>query len=148
MDTFDLADEFDSDPDREKDGVWEDLGNNARVLVASTESPRYREAFANIGRATRRRIDRGVLSDDEDAALMSGILAKTILLDWENLSVKGETIPYSTENAMKYLRDFPKFRRYITELASEEARFRHEEREDAAKNSSKSSSGPSETKEG
>ncbi len=145
MTQFDLSKDFGSDADLERDGVWESLSEETKILVASTDSPSYREAFNKINRATRRRIDRNALSEAEEAQLMSGIIAKTLLLDWQNLADGGKIVPYSYDVAKDYLIRYPKFRRFVIDLAGEESRFRSEEKEEAEKNSSKSSDGPSKT---
>lgn len=144
---LDLSEEYDFDSDKENEGVWEDIGGGARVLVASSDCPKYREAFTNLSRNIRRKIDRNKLSEEEDAEIMSRIVGKTILLDWEGIYDDGEEIPYSTQNAISLLKKYPKFRRDVSALAADENRYRIEDTEQAAKNSSVSLDGHLETEE-
>ncbi|MFZ8393380.1 hypothetical protein ACO1MB_14085, partial [Staphylococcus aureus] len=72
-------------------------------------------------------------------------LAKTVLLDWQNLKLNGQEVPYSEAQALQILND-PKladFRDQVVDLASDAELFREEHLEQAEKNLSSGSVGTS-----
>ncbi len=129
----DLKD-YATDKTKEEEGVWEDLGEGARVKVGRMNNKKYTNETDKILRPHRRSLRRGTLSDEviENAMLKS--MAKFILLDWEGLTLNGEDIEYSYENCLKILTDYPEFRDQITEIATSFELFKAEEIKEAEKN--------------
>jgi len=139
--SLDLSAEFTRDSTAEVEGVWENIGGDAEILVAAWENPRYMQALRSIPRALRRRLEAGRVSPEEDRALMCKIVAETILLGWKNIQFEGEDLPYSKENAEKVLLKLPRFYSLVIELAQEESRFLASEKEKTVKNSKRRSGG-------
>ena len=131
---LDLTAEFTRDATAEVEGVWENIGGDAELLIAAWENPAQTKALRAIPRALRRRVEAGRLTPDEDHALMCRIVAETILLGWKNIQFKGKDIKYSREAAEKVLREVPRFYSLVLELAQEEGRFLEAELEKKVKN--------------
>ena len=138
--TFDLQKEFATDEKSELEGVWEDIGEGARVLVARIGNKDYTERFRRLGKGLQRQLDRGSLPEDKQAAILISIIADTILLDWEGLADKGKPITYSKETARAMLKEYPNFRQLVWDIADDENLYRLKNREDDLGNSSAPSS--------
>ena len=136
--SFDLAQEYKSDPKAETEGVWEHLGGDAEVLVAAWGNPNYEKALLDLPRHIRRRINRGTLSEKEDRELMAGIVSQTVLLDWKNLTNEGKTVKYSSDKAKAMLVKYAKFYRTIVEIASDESLYQGDDGDEEEKNLPKS----------
>lgn len=133
--TFDLKKEYDIDPKKELEGVWEPLGGGAEVLVAAWNNPKFDKALADQPRQIRRRMDRGKLSDEEDREIMVVVVADTILLDWKHIADDGKDVKYSNKAAIDRLASYPRFFRDIVAIANDESRYLREDEEDSLKNS-------------
>ena len=96
-----------TDPKAEREGIWITL-EDARLKVARMQNPAALAAFQE-----KTRLLRGKISDEKQKELMTEIMSAHILLDWENLSIGGDPLPYSTENAFRILNDFPEVRRLV-----------------------------------
>ena len=64
---------------------------------------------------------------------MVKVIAKTILLGWENVKFKGEDLPYSLTNA-EMLLGIKDFRREIVKLADDFDSFKAQKAEEDEKN--------------
>jgi len=132
---FDLHKEFATDEKSELEGIWEDAGGGAKVLVARVGNKRYTERFKRLGKGLQRQLDRGSLPEDKQAAILISIIADTILLDWSGLADEGETVEYSKENAKAKLKKYPEFRQFIWDIANDVENYRLEDREEDLGNS-------------
>lgn len=138
---FDIKKHFDVDGKLATEGVWESLGGDAAVLVARSGNPNFTKEYRLIPAAIRKMISEGRTDDEQSAAIMAKLMAKTILLDWKNLTLDGKKLQYSKEVAEKVLLDYPDFRQFIWEVAEDAKRFYRQERETDLKNSGNVSSG-------
>lgn len=144
---LDLNKHFKTDELKEREGIWEDLGEGAKVLIARIGNKNYTEAYRKVPKGVRRMIERGALMDSKVDDLICELIAATILLDWKEIEMSGKVVKYSPENAKKLLLELPEFREFIWEIANDFQRF-HDEGTDAdAKNSSSASSGKSNTED-
>ena len=134
--TFDLHTEFGTDEKSELEGVWEEVSDGARVLVARVGNDRFTERYKRLGKGLQRQIDRNTLPKDKSQAIFITILAETILLDWEGLAVKGVPIEYSKDNAKEMLKRYPDFRQFVWDIANDAEIFRIRDREEDLGNSS------------
>ena len=125
---------FGTDPEKEKDGVWQPVGDGMEIKVAKLNNPTYNKRFEFLTKPYRRALRKGTLSNDVAESLMIQCLAETILLDWKGLEEKGKVVKYSVENAIKLLTDYPEFRGTINDIANELAIFQEIEDEEAAEN--------------
>ena len=143
--TFDLQKEFATDEKSELEGIWEDVGEGAKVLVARVGNKEYTERFRRLGKGLQRQLDRGTLPEDKQSAILISILAETILLDWSGFSDEGKSLPYSKENAKLMLKKYPDFRQFVWDIANDAENYRVKNREDDLGNSSAPSSSASST---
>ena len=143
--TFDLQKEFATDEKSELEGVWEDVGEGAKVLVARVGNKHYTERFKRLGKGLQRQLDRGTLPEDKQAAILIAILADTILLDWSGFADEGKPIEYSKENAKLMLKKYPDFRQFVWDIANDADLYRAKDREEDLGNSSAPSSSASNT---
>jgi len=132
---LDLSEEFERDPKAEVEGVWENIGGDAELLIAAWENPEYMKALRSIPRSLRRRLEAGRITPEEDQKLMAKIMAQTVLLGWKNVTYKGKDLPYTQENAEMVLVKVPRFYSLVVELAQDEQRFLLSEKEKVGKNS-------------
>jgi len=140
---MDIDKVFAIDENKELTGVWEDLGDDASILVARVGNKNYVEAYRTIPRGLRRMIENGILSGDKLDQVICDLLATTILLDWKGIEFQGASIKYSHENAMRVLLALPEFREMVWELANEFRRFHNQSIEEDLKNSQTASDGKS-----
>ena len=134
----DLAKNYGPDKDAEMNGVWENLADDIRIKVARIGNPVYQKIWEREIRPYRAQMDRNLLSDEKSNEILTKVMAEAVLLDWENIEYKGKKFPYTKENAIELLNEFPDFRADVMFLANQQATFRADEIETAEKNSSKS----------
>lgn len=132
---------FAVDKKKEVEGVWEDLGDGAGLLIARMGNKRFAEGYAAIPRGTRRMIESDKLSDDAVDDIICKLLAETILLDWKGVEEGGKEVPYSKETAADFLKRYPDFRQMVWTISEEQNRFHQDSIEDDAKNSKSVSGG-------
>ena len=96
--------------DRVSAGEWvgdiPGLGD-IRLKVRGLNSTHFKDASAkamrNLPRSERNRD--GSLSSAVAERVTGGALAEAVLLDWENVTIQGDMIPYSKEKALELLTD-------------------------------------------
>lgn len=130
---FDLK-EFAVDAKKELDGVWENIGGDAELLIARIGNPKYKEAFRKLPRGTRRMIESGTLPEAQSEKMFCQILASTVLLGWKNLIEDGKDVLYSEEKAAEMLLKYPEFRAIVEDLGNDMRRFHEESKEADLKN--------------
>lgn len=130
-----------TDRTKETEGVWEDIGGDASLLVARIGNEKYKEGYKRLPKGTRRMIENQTIPDDQADDIICGLFARTILLDWKNLSEGGKDIPYSEENAKQMMLKYPEFRELVSDLANDFQRFHEESVEGDVKNSKSASAG-------
>jgi len=110
-DALDIFAQYATDEGLENNGTWFPIGKKSRLLIARAGNRAYGKELTRQVELNRVALDVG--DDSADALseqIMISVLAKTILLGWENISFKGETLSYSEENARVLLKvkDFRK----------------------------------------
>ena len=118
--------DFKTDKDKEKDGVWEDLGDGCSVLVARYGNQAMVNAYRKYPRVLRQRLESGQVDDDKSSTIMAKVMADTILLDWKGLKEDGKEVVYSKEECVRVLTEYPDIRTMIFEI-SNEAQLYHDE---------------------
>ena len=121
MSGFDLSKEFAVNTSAEEEGIWEDLGKGAGLLVASIRNKRFRAMFEALPELVQKRASRNTA--DEDRELMSPIMAKTLLLYWRGIADEGKELSYSVENASAYLLKYPRFYELVSKISQNDDRF-------------------------
>lgn len=116
--------QFDVNQNLETEGVWENLGDGAWLLVARAGNENFNSEYNKIPRTVRRKIENPPkgsehMRDEKICELM----AKTILLDWRGLADEGKEVKYSQENAKKLLIKYPEFRDFVFQLSNDPNRF-------------------------
>lgn len=83
----------------------------------------------------RRAIRSGTMPEEMTEALMTEVIAETVVLDWENVELKGETVPFSKKAALEILSDpeMKDLRDMIVVMAGDMELFRAEDLADAEK---------------
>ncbi len=132
MSGFDLSKEFAINTKAEEEGLWEDLGGGAGLLVASIRNERFGKAFDALPEQVRKRAPRHTA--DQDREVMAPIMAKTLLLDWRGIADEGKEITYSKDNATSYLIKYPRFYELVSKLSQDDSRYLPKGLEDNLKN--------------
>lgn len=138
---MDIKKTYGTDRKKEVDGVWEDLGDGARVLVARIGNPNYRKVFEQLTKPYTKAIRRGTLSEEKATELIIKSLAKSVLLKWEGIKEDGKLVKYSEAEAIRLMTDYPDFRDQIQEIANDLETYKITEDEETEKNSGTSSTG-------
>ena len=125
---------FGVDTKKEQEGVVHDMGEGLKMRIARIGNPNYQKKFQTLSRPHRRALKRGTLADDVAEQLLVQCLAETIVLDWEGLEEGGKEIPYSLENAIRILTDYPELRSYVNDIANELEGYQAEEEEEDTEN--------------
>lgn len=108
----------------------------AEVLVARSNSKRYRDAVKRHRAAFQSIIDARVpLSDDQIEKMTIEVAADAVLLGWRGFEEDGVEVPYSRDNAVRLLTEHPEFRDDIANIANSEDNFRIKAAEADAGNS-------------
>lgn len=141
---MDLA-KFRTDKSLEDEGVWNSIGGDARIKLARIGNRRYRDALQARLKPHRRAIRAGTLPEEVTEALMTEVIAETVIQDWKNVELNGEPVPFSPQAALDILSDpeMKDLRDMIVELASDMELYRARDLEEAEKNSVTSSRGKS-----
>lgn len=133
---MDIRKEFATDTIAENEGVWEEIGDGAKVLVARVGNKKWESAMERLRKPHLKKLRRrGRLSDDVAEKITIEAMADAVLLDWEGIEEDGEEIAYSKESATRFLTDYPEFRNMVYAIAADAELFRQELLEDAAGNS-------------
>ena len=126
------------DPAKEKGGVWIDIGDGGKLLIARYDNPNFVRLFNELRKPHMRLAQSGKLSEEKAAEILAEALSQAVLLDWRGIQLAaGETdIPYSQKKAFEILKDpiYKQFRQIVIELATEESHFRQEQIEESSKN--------------
>jgi hypothetical protein len=127
--------DFRMDSELETGGVWCDVGEGLRVLVARARNVKFREYVRQLMKPHLRKVRRGKIDPDLLEDINRKATAKTILLGWEDLQDDdGKDVPYSPEKAEEYLKEFPDFAEIVMEFATDVDLYRERDREDAEGN--------------
>lgn len=131
---MDIRKTFGTDAKLESEGVWMDLGEGARIKVARAGNPANRRKLTKLMERHRVTLRTRNLPEDVLERITIETMAETLLLDWTGIEERGETVPYSLENATRLLTDYKDFRDQVAALAADMALFRAESEEGAQKN--------------
>jgi len=116
---FDVFAQCATDPKAEVNGVWRDIGNGTKLLVARANNRRYSKLLSKLFEEHKEALDK---EDDAADALSDSIMvqvfAETVLVGWEKLGYKGAELPYNLDNA-KMVLSHADFRVKVGRLSSE-----------------------------
>lgn len=125
---------FGVDAEKEQEGVVHEMGEGLKMRIARIGNPKYQKRFQALSKPHRRALRRGTLSDEVAEKLLIQCLSETIVLGWEGLEENGEEVPYSLENCIKILTDYPELRNYVNDIANELEGYQAEDDEEATEN--------------
>lgn len=103
-----------------------DRAKPVRILLRGKDSPEYRTAEHKIRNQRLKGVGRRgkIVSVTAEALEMEATeLMATCVVNWENVVIGGESIPFSKEAATKLIEDFPWIREQVDEFISDRANF-------------------------
>lgn len=119
----------------EEKGVWHEIGEGAKVLVARNGNKNHTEELKRLMAPYRRQIQLGKLPDEVYKKISIEAMARTILLDWSGFEDDtGKELKYSFEAASDLLTRLNDFRNVITSFSDEMDAYQQVAEEDAEKN--------------
>ena len=118
-----LSERFATSKKLSSEGVWIDIdlndgGKPLRFLLArmGRSNKRWSSQASKVYRHHKRKIDAGLMSDDEATERALKIFCNTVLLDWQNIEDENDIpIPYSPEQGVKILTAFDGLYDYLLE---------------------------------
>lgn len=143
---LDLERDYAVDLSKEVEGVWVQM-HGAWFKVARSNNDEFQRAFNQLPQETQDAIQQGTLSEEESENLFADLMARTIVKDWQGLTMGGKEVPYSEAKAREILsqRKFKDFRQDLWRMAEDRRRFREDQLEEDVGNSSADSGGSSST---
>lgn len=134
-------DEYGTDKQKEENGVWVEMLDGSKWLLARGNSIRSRKALNNARKPFRQHIQR---SERMNADLPEDISDKInlewastgLVLNWEGVTGKdGNALPFSKENVKTILNDLPDLFEEVVRVVSSSGNFTAQLNEEAEKNS-------------
>lgn len=150
--TGNMWQQFSTDPNIEKEGVWLDYGDfRIRVTYAGETNKKYAKKLEVLTRPHRRQLASGNFSNERSMAILHEVYAETVILDWQTASGEdgaiGETIwkkgiqakdgsllPVNKDNIIATFKGLPKLFLDVREQAESVSIFRADEIEEEGKN--------------
>lgn len=123
-----------TDPEAEQNGVWQDIGGGASLLIARYLNPKHKKAVDKRTKPYRRQIRDGSIPDEIADKLEADCMADAVLLDWQGVTDGGEPVAYSRAEAARRLFEYRDFREMVQDLARDAAAYREAEIEEAEGN--------------
>ena len=140
-----LYERYETNTSAETGGVWVDFGDGVELRIAAFGNPRHQEVLEELraphqaALSAKKRLPPAVADD-----ITVKSLAAAILVDWRGVTDKaGKALSYSTGNAETLLRDLPRLRDEVAQVALEWQNYRVAVLEDDLGNSDAGSDGPS-----
>lgn len=112
--------DYKSDEELKKTGVWRKFGD-AELLIASTDSPRYRKTQLRVAKSkppAKLRKDAETLHD-----VTVEVMAEGLLLDWKNVNDGKKALEPTLENKIRVLNLIPDLRDFISNEAQDLTNF-------------------------
>ena len=116
---------FNTDEHAEVFGIWKTIGQGTRIKVARSGNSNYKKLIREkLAEYTAMGVSS--IPDEEWTKIQNGVLAETILLDWEGLEEKpNELVDYSTEKAAEWLNKYKEFRKIVLLVADNVDNYRN-----------------------
>ena len=135
---MDLSKEFGIDDDLAESGRWFKVDDDGTELLIAAIPNRAYDRFLELPRRRAQEIGKSVPQATYEEAL-----ARTVLLDWKNLSYESAPLASSEANRLSMLRKFWRFRDQVMTFARENKNFQRQADEDEEKNSLNGANGSS-----
>lgn len=128
---------LETDDQKVQSGTWIDFGAGARIKIAKVGNDNYTRVMRRLGKPIVRQARLGEESEEDNLRpIFIKVVARTILLDWENiLDDNGVIVEYSIQQAEQFLTDLPEFYDLVMEAAQDVTNFKPDPEEDEAGNS-------------
>ncbi len=121
---------FRADLDKEKNGTWIlDRASGVSFLIAYIDrNPDFQETLRVAVEQRKVLFNVKELNEDQHLDAFREAVAKTILLDWKDLTENGQPVPYSWEKAYEWFKDPEMWRLpdFIVAESRKESNFRKE----------------------
>lgn len=139
---FDISNTFIDDKAAEN-GVRVPFYEDAVLIIASSENPKYRAALAKSARANKIKLDGEPHADTVrmTTQITCKAMADHILLGWEGITEGGQPVEYSKAKAYEYLLKSPQLREFVSDQAGSDQLFNSISAEEVGKPSTGSSAG-------
>ena len=120
--------EFAVDEKAELNGVWKNIGNGARLLVARDNNTKFTNLLRERVSHHPSAIAANDLSTEESEKLLIAVEAETLLLGWEGLEDTDGTFPtYSVNNAIIWLTKYKELRKLVITIAENVDNYREKQ---------------------
>ena len=139
-----FLDRYNTDRNAEEDGVWVDYGDGVKVQVRRLSSKFSRDVRRKLEKPYSSQFRNRDMPDSLQEELLNKQLSMAVVVNWEGVPDpdKPDTmLPYSQDNVLRIVKDFPDFRDDILTASMERTTFEKEQRKDAEKNLKPASSG-------
>jgi len=125
--------------DLENSGVWRELGNGAKLLLARLGNAEFSKMFAELVQPYAETGTKVPVDVQKEVSVKC--LARTVLLGWEGI-FDGETpLEYSYDNAVRVLTEIKDFRELVLKLAADLDAYKDKKDEELVGNSPSASDG-------
>lgn len=117
---------YKTDQNKEERGVWVEVDEGAWLKIARAGNENWQKEYGKLAQTVRNKMENGSLNNDRADKIVSDIMSKTILLDWQGLAEGGEEIPYSQKKAYEILYNYPDLRAEVMSYARNQEYFKDE----------------------
>ena len=131
---MDISKTYGTDKAKEEEGVWIQMGDGAEVRVARLGNKQYMEAIRRLSTKHKVAARNNKLSEEVTLDVTVNAFAEAILLEWKGFKENNKALPYTRENAVRLLKEYPDFREDIAAIAANMENFKREQEEATAKN--------------
>lgn len=130
---LDIFSQYATNETAENEGVWVPHGD-AKFLVARAGNRKYVKQLQSAVEKNQKLLDKkDDAADKLSDKIMIDVMADTILLGWEDVGFKGETLDYTKDNA-KMLLAVKDFRREVAKWSDDINLFKAEKEQEQEKN--------------
>lgn len=124
---MDLNKQFNVDTSLEEKGVWIQMDEETKVLIARNGNAKYREVMTRRTAPFKAAIRNNILPEKTAEKILIEAMADAILLGWEGMKENGAEIPYTRDKAVEMLTKYKEFRDFISETASQVELYKQQE---------------------
>jgi len=121
---MDLYQQFQTDEQKEVDGVWVPLSATARLKIARMGNRKYRDCIKRLSGPYRVAGLNNQIPGDVYQQLVREAVAETILVDWEGITTDGLPRPYSKAAALTFCTELKDFYDFVLTAADSMETFR------------------------
>lgn len=119
---------FKQDDKVEKEGRWFELENGVKFLVRrfGGSNTEVKKAMVKYYRPVAKLIDKNLLPEDKEKAIMVKAFVHSCLIDWEGVEIEGEEVPFSFDVAVDLFIGLPELLDTLTEYAQDSENYRED----------------------